>query len=110
MPLDDCVQVEHLRLQHLLPAERQQLPRQRCRAAAGRCGSRSTSRRAGVATVRLRQDAARCSPMMAVSRLLKSCAMPPAKPADRFHLLRLAQLLLELHSIRDVKGDADCVR
>ena len=44
---DDLVQVEHLRLQHLLPAEREQLARQRRRALARSLRISSMSSRVG---------------------------------------------------------------
>ena len=40
---------------------------------------------------------------MAVSRLLKSCAMPPVKLADRLHLLRLTQGRLGALALGDLR-------
>ena len=42
---------------------------------------------------------------MTVSRLLKSWATPPASWPDRFHLLGLAELLLQELSLGDVAGN-----
>ena len=42
---------------------------------------------------------------MTVSRLLKSCAIAARELADRLHLLRLAQLLLEHAPLGDVAQD-----
>ena len=44
---------------------------------------------------------------MTARMLLKSCAMPPASWPDRFHLLRLPQLLLEQLALGDVIDDRD---
>ena len=41
---------------------------------------------------------------MMVSRLLKSWAIPPAKPPDCFHFLRLVKLLFEVLALRYVAG------
>ena len=74
---DHLVEVEHLGPHHLVAAEAEQLPRQR-RGAFGGLGdlpapaSRAASRPAVCAA------SARCSSQTTVSRLLKSCAMPPA--------------------------------
>ena len=57
----------------------------RCAAARCRVATASPSRR-GTSNSRL--------PMIAVNRLLKSCAMPPVRWTDGLHFLRLAQLLL----------------
>ena len=46
---------------------------------------------------------------MAVSRLLKSCATPPAKRPERLHLLRLAELGLEPLARGDVARGHDDV-
>ena len=42
---------------------------------------------------------------MLMRTLLTSCATPRGEPADRFELLRLAELLLELPAFRDVADE-----
>ena len=44
-------------------------------------------------------------PLMTISKLLKSWATPPARRPDRFHFLRLAQLLFEKLALADVLRD-----
>ena len=97
---DDLVEVERDRLQHLLAAERQQLPRQRGGAIGGvqdlvdlrghrRIVLDAMRHQLGVAANRGQQ----------VVEVVRDAA---GEAADRFHLLRLAQLILELHAIADV--------
>ena len=70
---DDLVEVEHARVQHLPAAEGQQLARERRRpGAAARAISASSSRAVA------RRAGSRRSRAITVSRLLKSCATPPA--------------------------------
>ena len=65
-------------LQDLLAAEGQQLAGQRRRALAGLLRSRSSDPRAGIAGRPVVRAGIRCSRRSTVSRLLKSCATPPA--------------------------------
>ena len=72
------IEVQHPRLQHLPAAECEQLLRER----GGAIRPPSSARRAGRGRRRLathwRSSVRSAHPMMTVSRLLKSCAMPPA--------------------------------
>ena len=97
---DDLVEVEGDRLEHLLAAEGQQLARQRCGALGGVQDliHLRRHRRIGLDAVRhqLRIAADRGQQVVEVVR------DAAGEPADRLHLLRLAQLVLELHTIADV--------
>ena len=56
MPSTTCVQVEHLRLEHLLAAEGEQLARQRGRALAGVADLLDASSRRGSSASRLAEQ------------------------------------------------------
>ena len=89
------VEVERLRRQHLLAAEREQLPRQRGRALASLLDQR---RARGAAAPGLRQleqqDAA--APEDHGQHVVEVVGDAAGELADRFHLLRLAQLVVAL--------------
>jgi hypothetical protein len=76
-----------------LRPERQQLPRERRRAIGGVRDVLHLLRLRS-ACIDLEQHVA--ADVMTVSRLLKSWATAAGQPAHGLHLLRLAQLLLEL--------------
>ena len=91
---DDDVQIEHDRLNHLLAAERQQLARQRRRAAAGLpdaldvVADARAGRQALEDQVRVTED-----PGEQVVEVMRDAA---GQPADRLHLLRMTQLVFAL--------------
>ena len=70
------IQIQHARLQHLHAAESQQLPRQRGRAVRGFAHLRD-ARCAALSVPNFISSRSLC-PFITVSRLLKSCATPPA--------------------------------
>ncbi len=99
------VQVEHLGLQHLLAAEGQELPGERGGAVRGRAHER------GVAVDRVLRPQPRQDHLGAprddgeqVVEVVRDAAR---EPADRLHLLGLAELLLELAPLRDVLEQAE---
>ena len=94
------VEVDHLRLQHLPPAERQQLPGQRRGAIARRLNFQQIQ-----AQRILLRDLVEHQVAVAEDRreqVVEVVRDPAGELTDRFHLLRLAQLLLELAPLGDV--------
>ena len=106
---DEGVEVHDLRLHDLLAAEGEELAHEARGPLGGAHDVLHLARGAGRSASRLRRSSSPC-PMITMSRLLKSWAMPPGEPAHRLHLLRLAELLLEaaplllgLAPLRDVQ-------
>ena len=92
---DDLVQVEHLRLEHLLAAEREELPRELGGALAGLRESPRRPRASGRPASRSREQQLRVAEdhREHVVEVVRHAA---GQPADGLHLLRLAELLLGL--------------
>ncbi len=100
------IQVDDPRLQHLLPAERQQLPREAdgARSAAFQdLGEQLAVRIAGVEAIE-HQLAVAVDHREQVVEVVRDAA---GQPADRFHLLRLTELLLQPLQLRHVARHAD---
>ena len=99
------IDVERDRLEDLLAAEGEQLARQRRRAIGG---VQDLVHLRGHRRVRL--DAVRHQLGIAADRgqqVVEVVRDAAGEPADRLHLLGLAQLILELHAIADVVDGGD---
>ena len=90
---DDGIQIQHLRLEHLLPAERQQLPRERRSALPGLHDllalpvQRAARRQFVFERFAVSDDHA--------EQIIEIVRDSAGKLADRFHFLRLAKLFLQ---------------
>ena len=112
--LDDAREVEHARLEHLLAAEREELAGQRWPRA--RRASSTSVEVAARGIVRLADVEEQ---RVAVARddgeeVVEVVGDAAGEPADRLHLLRLPELLLQMRvrvrggaAIADVAGDAE---
>ena len=97
--------VDHARLQDLLPAEREQLSRE----AGGPVGGLANFGDilvTGVAGAQIFEEQVRVAGDRG-ENVVEVVSDPAREPADRFHFLRLAQLLLELHALGDIAADAE---
>ncbi len=94
------VEVQHLRLEHLLAAEREQLLGERGGAVGG------GAHQGGVAVDRLLGAESRDDELRATGdhgeQIVEVVSDPPSELPDRIHLLRLAELLLEATTLADV--------
>ena len=90
----DDVQVEHLRLQHLPPAEGQQLLRERGRPLAGALDFKHLLDGGLVAGQRIVKQAAVADDGR--EQVVEVVSDAAGEPADGLHFLRLAKMLLAL--------------
>ena len=102
MSRDDVVQVEHLGLEHLPAAEREQLAGERAARSAAR-GSPRLSRGGVGRSGALEQQLAVAADHG--EQVVEVVGDPAGEPADRLELLRLPQLLLECLALGDVAAD-----
>ena len=93
MLTDDLVQIEHRGCEHLLPAEREQLAGE-VGGALARALDFSSRRRASGRRRRAPPAGTRCSSRIDREQVVEVVRHAAGEPADGFHLLRLAQLLL----------------
>ena len=101
---DDDVQVEDARLEHLAAAEREQLARERGRARRGLLDLLGV---AALAWIGLGVDQELAVARDRGQEVVEVVRDPARQPADRLHLLRLAQLHLELTLVREVTDHGD---
>ena len=99
--LDDVVELEHARLQHLASAEREQLPGEDGRALGGGRDLVELGLGGAVAAFEQRLGVAADHGQEVVEVVGDAAGEPP----DRLEPLRLAQLLLELLALADVAAD-----
>jgi hypothetical protein len=104
-PADHRARVHHHRAEHLLAAEREQLPRQ----LGGPAGGLGDGRQRRADRVGLAQQAQGHLgvPEDDGQQVVEVVGDAAGEPADRLHLLRLPQLLLEALVLGHVAGDAD---
>jgi len=97
---DDLVEIENLGLQHLLPAEGQELPRQ-CRRALRSLGDLLQASVVGISWGHLLQDhlAVAADHSQQIVEIVRDATR---EAPDRFELLGLAKLVFEQLSLRDV--------
>ena len=100
-PGDALVQVQHLRLEHLLAAEREELPRQVRRALRRRPDLLDVGAK-GLVGLEVAADQLRVAQDdgQQVVEVVRDAA---GEPADGLHLLRLAELLLQSLSLGEVE-------
>ena len=97
---EEGVEIQHPGLDHLLPAEREELARQ----GGGALGRLLDLIDLGAHRVALGQALGDQLPVPGddVQQIIEVVGDPARQPADGFHLLRLPKLLLELLALRDV--------
>ena len=101
---NDGIQVEHARLQHLPAAEGEQLPRQRGGPRGGLLDLLGVAAQPRVGVAADQKLAVAGDRGQQVVEVVRDAA---GEAADRLHLLRLAQLYLQLVLSRQVADDGD---
>ena len=103
--VDHRIGIEDRRRQELLPAEREQLARQRCGAHSGLLDFLHGRRHFVVVAEQLERDLA--VPHDGGEQVVEVVRNAARELADRFHLLRVPELVLELRAFRHIVGEHD---